>query len=89
MNKKILSQLMILSFAFAGLFLVGNNVFADPTEDHYAEDEDGGGGSSQKTCYGRGVYGTLGYYYCDGLSLCYWVENADADTHTGAQKCTP
>jgi len=29
MKKKILSQLMILSFAFAGLFLVGNNVFAD------------------------------------------------------------
>ena len=26
MKKKILSQLMILSFAFAGLFLVGNNV---------------------------------------------------------------
>ncbi len=29
MKKKILSQLMILSFAFAGLFLVGNNVFAE------------------------------------------------------------
>jgi len=29
MKKKILSQLMILSFAFAGLFLVGNNVFGD------------------------------------------------------------
>ena len=27
MKKKILSQLLILSFAFAGLFLVGNNVF--------------------------------------------------------------
>ena len=27
MKKKILSQLMILSFAFAGLFLVENNVF--------------------------------------------------------------
>lgn len=27
MKKKILSQLMILSFAFAGLLLVGNNVF--------------------------------------------------------------
>ncbi len=27
MKKKILSQLMILSFAFAGLFLVGNNLF--------------------------------------------------------------
>ena len=26
MKKKILSQLMILSFAFAGLFLVGSNV---------------------------------------------------------------
>ncbi len=32
MKKKILSQLMILSFAVAGLFLVGNNVLAgDPT----------------------------------------------------------
>ena len=29
MNKKILSQLMILSFAFAGLFLVGNNVLGN------------------------------------------------------------
>ncbi|MFN2396857.1 MAG: hypothetical protein ABR597_14350, partial [Bacteroidales bacterium] len=29
MKKKILSQLMILSFAFAGLFLVGNNVLGN------------------------------------------------------------
>jgi len=29
MKKKILSQLMILSFAFADLFLVGNNVFGN------------------------------------------------------------
>ena len=29
MKKKILSQLMILSFAFAGLFLIGNNVMGN------------------------------------------------------------
>jgi hypothetical protein len=29
MKKKILSQLMILSFAFAGLFLMGNNVLGN------------------------------------------------------------
>jgi hypothetical protein len=34
MKKKILSQLMILSFAFAGLFLVANNLMADNTGEH-------------------------------------------------------
>jgi len=49
MKKKILSQLMILSFAFAGLFLVGNNVFADPTVEHGDDEEPGGGNTA--TCY--------------------------------------
>ena len=37
MKKKILTQLFIVSFAFAGLFLVGNNVFG-------VEDPPGHGG---------------------------------------------
>ena len=37
MKKKILSQLMILSFAFAGLFLVGNNVFGNRSESDHLE----------------------------------------------------
>jgi len=40
MKKKILSQLMILSFAFAGLFLVGNNVFGISGQSDHLEPGD-------------------------------------------------
>jgi hypothetical protein len=55
MKKKILSQLMILSFAFAGLFLVGSNVFGQfipligelpVTEEHSADETEQGGNNS-------------------------------------------
>ena len=32
MKKKILTQIMVLSFAVGGLFVVGNNVLADDTQ---------------------------------------------------------
>lgn len=86
--KTIRKNLLLLAFAAGALFLIGNNVLAgeDPNE---REDPGGGGGSGREvTCYGRGVNGTIGYYYCDGGSECYWVSNANADTHTGARKCT-
>jgi hypothetical protein len=55
MKKKILSQLMILSFAFAGLFLVGNNLMADtpPPETEEHDEHDGEqGGQGGITCAG-------------------------------------
>ena len=44
MKKKILSQLMILSFAFAALFLVGSNVYGGITD---ISDQP----SNKATCY--------------------------------------
>ena len=42
MKKKILAQIMILSFAVGGLFVVGNNVFADDTTPKPPGDQVGG-----------------------------------------------
>ena len=46
MKKSILKNLVILSFAFGGLFLVGNNVFGM----HEMKKEDGDGGGGTITC---------------------------------------
>ena len=42
MKKAILKNLMILSFAFAALFLVGNNVFAGVCDQDLDDPGDGG-----------------------------------------------
>ncbi len=73
---------LVFAFAVGGIFAVTSNVTVsgnNPPET---------GIGVEVTCYGRGVHGSIGYYYCDGLSQCYWVSNANADTHTGARKCT-
>ena len=60
MKKKILSQLFILSFAFAGLFLVGNNMFASNCTS-------GGPGSS--SCDESWTIKALGFTFSGGCSV--------------------
>ncbi|MFN3554474.1 MAG: hypothetical protein ACK4VN_00765 [Bacteroidales bacterium] len=86
MKKKILSQLMILSFAFAGLFLVGNNVFADPAVLMPPDDQSGGAGiicpgtdrnwGDCMFCIRTIVYNPLyGYMYCYHCEFSGWMED--------------
>lgn len=70
MKKKILSQIMILSFAFAGLFIVGNNLKAQQVEEKE---------KPALTCSGTHDGIGNGYRYCP---TCEWVANAHPDSWT-------
>jgi len=58
MKKKILSQLMILSFAFAGLFLVVSNVLAGNMEFEIGHGNSGNCTSETWCNQGFGDFGT-------------------------------
>ncbi|MFW5760631.1 MAG: hypothetical protein ACOCXH_06610 [Cyclobacteriaceae bacterium] len=76
MKKKILSQLFIVSFAFAGLFLVGNNVRG-------VENPPGDSGPGVSyPCSGTHAGIGNGYRYCP---TCEWVENAHPDSWTSGR----
>jgi hypothetical protein len=61
MKKSILKNLVILSFAFGALFMIGNNVFAQDNELKHADDGQGGGGGI--TCHE--------YVERDRANVCY------------------
>ena len=89
MKKSFFKKVMILCFALFGMVMIGNNVFATDPNDGEDPGDDSGGGGREVTCYGRGLIGSVGYFYCDGISKCYWVRNANADDYTPSSKCTP
>jgi hypothetical protein len=75
MQKKILTHLFILSFAVAGLFVVGNNLMAQQVEEKP---------TPSLTCSGTHDGIGNGYRYCP---TCDWVANAHPDSWT-AGTCT-
>jgi hypothetical protein len=93
--KTIRKNFLLLAFAAGALFLIGNNVMADPTTIIAAPDDQGGGGTTPVcTVGGPGVsscsvswsMGFLGFTFSGGCSV-----TCDAGyyacCHTGNNTC--
>ncbi len=62
--KTIRKNVLLLAFAAGALFLIGNNVFADPTMPEPPPDGQGGGGG-YKSCLKPDGTLVAGAYRCD------------------------